>query len=230
MNRAKFMKKLELLLADISESERQEAINFYEDYFDDAGVENEQKVIESLGSPEKVARLIKEGLEDGSAGQGAFTENGFENFTEEKKEEITGYGSSKKSSVFEKWKDMGVSGWILLLIVVVFAWPLIGSVVTVAVTVLFAVAVAAVLLLFGLAIAGIAAIATGGILLASTIGVLFITPQQAMLFAGASLVLIGIGVLLLVCGIWVVKKAVPPLIRWFTEHVGKIFRKRGVAG
>lgn len=229
MNRTEFMKKLELLLADISENERQEAINFYEDYFDDAGAENEQEVIESLGSPEKVAQIIKEGLEDGSAEKGAFTEKGFED-SSGKKDEITGYGSSKKNSVFEKIKNMGVSGWILLLIVVIFAWPFIGSAVTVAATVIFAIFAAAVVLIFGLAIAGIVAIATGGILLASTIGALIVSPQHVMILAGLSLVLIGIGVLLLVCGIWVITKAAPPLIRRFTEYVGKIFRKEGAMG
>lgn len=230
MNRTEFMKKLELLLADISENERQEAINFYEDYFDDAGAENEQEVIESLGSPEKVAQIIKEGLEDGSAEKGAFTEKGFEDPALEKKDEITGYGSSKKKSVFEKIKNMGVSGWILLLIVVIFAWPFIGSAVIVAATVIFAIFAAAVVLIFGLAIAGIVAIATGGILLASTIGALIVSPQHVMILAGMSLVLIGIGVLLLVCGIWVITKAAPPLIRRFTEYVGKIFRKEGATG
>ena len=37
MNRIEFMKQLEKLLGDISESERQEALDFYNNYFDDAG-------------------------------------------------------------------------------------------------------------------------------------------------------------------------------------------------
>ena len=37
MNRKQFMEQLERLLSDISEAERQEALEYYEGYFDDAG-------------------------------------------------------------------------------------------------------------------------------------------------------------------------------------------------
>lgn len=59
MNRLEFMKQLEALLSDIPDSEKQEALQYYEDYFDDAGVESEQEVLESLGSPERIAATIK---------------------------------------------------------------------------------------------------------------------------------------------------------------------------
>ena len=38
MDRAQFMQELEKLLADISETERQDALGFYNSYFDDAGL------------------------------------------------------------------------------------------------------------------------------------------------------------------------------------------------
>ena len=44
MNRKQFMEQLERLLSDISEAERQEALEYYEGYFDDAGPENEGEV------------------------------------------------------------------------------------------------------------------------------------------------------------------------------------------
>ena len=44
MDRARFMQELEKLLADISETERQDALDFYNSYFDDAGAENEASV------------------------------------------------------------------------------------------------------------------------------------------------------------------------------------------
>lgn len=62
MNRLEFMQKLNALLSGISESERQEALQYYNDYFDDAGFENEASVIEELESPEKVAATIKKDL------------------------------------------------------------------------------------------------------------------------------------------------------------------------
>lgn len=78
MNRSEFMKKLELLLADISSEEREEALQYYRDYFEDAGMENEAEVIRELGSPEKVAATIKADLKsDGSVEAGEFTEQGY---------------------------------------------------------------------------------------------------------------------------------------------------------
>ena len=48
MNRAQFMEQLKKLLSDISEAERLEALEYYENYFDDAGPENEEAVIREL--------------------------------------------------------------------------------------------------------------------------------------------------------------------------------------
>lgn len=62
MNRADFMDQLESLLQSIAPTEREEAIQYYNDYFDDAGKENEQDVIEALGNPARVAENIKRDL------------------------------------------------------------------------------------------------------------------------------------------------------------------------
>jgi hypothetical protein len=59
MNRDGFMSQLESYLADISAAEREEALQYYNDYFEDAGPENEQSVIQSLGSPREIAENIK---------------------------------------------------------------------------------------------------------------------------------------------------------------------------
>ena len=60
MNRQEFFRRLEYLLRGIPEHERMDALAYYNDYFDDAGVENEQQVIRELGSPETVAQMILE--------------------------------------------------------------------------------------------------------------------------------------------------------------------------
>ena len=55
MNRIEFMDQLKDLLREISAEEREEALQYYEDYFADAGEEHEAEVIRELGSPQKVA-------------------------------------------------------------------------------------------------------------------------------------------------------------------------------
>lgn len=62
MNRVDFMKQLESLLQNISPAEREEALQYYNEYFNDAGAENEQAVMEALGNPAKVAENIKKDI------------------------------------------------------------------------------------------------------------------------------------------------------------------------
>lgn len=62
MNKDIFLYQLAQLLYGIPEEERDEAMDYYRSYFDDAGAENEAAVLEELGSPEQIAASIKEGL------------------------------------------------------------------------------------------------------------------------------------------------------------------------
>lgn len=77
MNRIDYMSRLALLLSDIPEGEREEAIQYYNDYLNDAGVENEEEVLAELGTPEQLAASIKEGLREGSREEGEFSESGY---------------------------------------------------------------------------------------------------------------------------------------------------------
>lgn len=78
MRRDKFMKELEYLLQDIPDEDKADAIAYYQDYLEEAGPENEEKVIQDFGSPERIAAIIRADiygtLEDG----GEFTEKGYE--------------------------------------------------------------------------------------------------------------------------------------------------------
>ena len=62
MSREEFMRQLEALLTDISEEEKREALSYYRSYFEDAGEENEERILKELESPQKVAATIKADL------------------------------------------------------------------------------------------------------------------------------------------------------------------------
>ena len=79
MNRIEFMTTLASLLQDIPAEERREAMQYYNDYFDEAGAQNEAQVITELGDPEKVAAIIKEGIEGFDEDAGEFTDTGYHN-------------------------------------------------------------------------------------------------------------------------------------------------------
>lgn len=58
MRKYEFLYKLEKALSSMDESDRNAAMRYYEEYFEDAGAENEQKVINELGDPEELAKTI----------------------------------------------------------------------------------------------------------------------------------------------------------------------------
>ena len=110
MNRAEFMRRLTELLGDVPPAEREEAIQYYNDYFDDAGAENESGVIASLGTPEEIARAIKAGLSDGGNG-GEFTESGFSGYTQIHRDEIMRTGETARQSGYSNnYANTGAGG------------------------------------------------------------------------------------------------------------------------
>ena len=60
MTRTEFLSALEQYLSPLPYEERKDALNYYEDYFDAAGPENEEKTAAELGTPAEVARKILE--------------------------------------------------------------------------------------------------------------------------------------------------------------------------
>ena len=60
MKRYEYLSQLEALLSALPETERRDALNYYEEYFDAAGPENEEATAAELGSPAEAARKILE--------------------------------------------------------------------------------------------------------------------------------------------------------------------------
>lgn len=94
MNRNEFILRLKQALSSMPEEERRRAVEYYENYFDEAGPENEAEVLRELGAPEKVAADILKNFHDVSqANKG-----------------------KKRTSAREKFRDMD-NGQKLLLVV-----------------------------------------------------------------------------------------------------------------
>ena len=72
MSRTEYMRQLESLLQNIPDTEREEALQYYNEYFNDAGSENEQNVIEALGNPAKVAENIKKDIFGNGYGENSY--------------------------------------------------------------------------------------------------------------------------------------------------------------
>ena len=97
MTREEFLQRLDkALLAQVTEEERTEAIQFYEEYFSEAGPEQEEAVLAELGSPEKVAAIIKANVpgsraeQEGCAVKGSFHSIRFIEWVDSVAAKITG--------------------------------------------------------------------------------------------------------------------------------------------
>ena len=55
MTKDQFLSELERKLKHLPADERADAVEFYREYFEEAGVENEQRVIAELKSPSHIA-------------------------------------------------------------------------------------------------------------------------------------------------------------------------------
>jgi len=106
MRKEEFLRQLEYLLQDIPEMDREEAINYYQDYLDEAGPENEEDVLREFGSPERIAAIIRSdhdgNLEDG----GSFTERGYE----DERFREPNYQLAKRMNLPEERTDDGRNG------------------------------------------------------------------------------------------------------------------------
>ncbi len=58
MNKYDFLSRLRTALSPLPQEERDAAMSYYEEFFSDAGEDNEQSVIASLGTPEDLAKSI----------------------------------------------------------------------------------------------------------------------------------------------------------------------------
>lgn len=234
MNRKEFIEKLSFLLQDISDEERHEALDFYENYFDEAGIENEQKVILELKSPERVAAITKDGLK-GQFEERIYAGNqGFSNDDYEMNYEITEPKSQEKkeNKIFDRWKQMDSQDRLILVIIgIVLCIPITFSIFGIVGGVFgigFSAVVAILCVIFGLWIVtfifhllAVILMVIGGI-------TLFIHPGAGMIYLGAGCILIGLGTTFGKLASWFFKDCIPHVVDTVSNALHKIFHSRSV--
>ncbi len=222
MSRKAFMARLDELLADITEAEKEEALSYYEEYFEDAGPENEEEVISSLVSPEKVAATIKAGLSENAQEEGEFSETGYTNSYYDVKDEVATINKRKGLG------GLGTGGWVIILILCLFALPVLGPLLLGVLGTIFGLLVAVVAVIFAVFVTGVALVASAIALVVAGFATLFSAPIVGVALLGAALVVAGIGILAAILGLWVVTKLIPPLLRGLVELIRKPFAGKGV--
>lgn len=214
MTREQFLFQLEQLLLDLPQEEREEALAYYREYLSDAGPENEAAVIEELGTPQKVAASIKDGLQSGGG-------------TVEQPPQMRGTVPTDGKRAAQRQGDSR-SKWILIILVAVFTFPLWIGVAGTA----FGLILAAIFTVLGVSFAGavIAVVGIIGGIITVLVGIVrFATGGFAsgMMTSGAGLVLVAIGCLSTVLMLVLFGKFVPWLLRAVSNlfHRGRKMRK-----
>lgn len=219
MNREDFLMRLSSLLQDVSEAEREEALQYYEDYFDDAGKDKEEEIIDSLGSPAEVAKNIKKEL------FGIETEE--EISREDRK--LTKYGSQAQREEEQKKATLPTWVWVLIVISLILLSPgIIGGVGTV-IAVICALAVAWFSMIFGFGMAAVVLlVGMVGLFIVGFAGVT-VSPMGTVGLIGGGLICGGIGILFLMLTVAMAGAATPAIWRGLVKlckWIGSLFTRK----
>ena len=209
MNRNEFLRQLERLLCDIPENERREAIEYYQNYFEDAGPEKEAQIIEELGSPQEVAASIKRNL---------FGED-YEDydFVKEKKHQ----------NAYENQQNKTTRN-IVLAVIIVLTFPLwIGilasafGILIAGIAVVFAAAVSIIAVVFCFFVMGFVLCGIGMVNLFTGF------PAVGLVLTAVGMFLLAFAVLGLIVVVWTVGRILPWTLRAVVRLCKKPFQKRG---
>lgn len=200
MNREEYLQQFKKNLIHISDAEKEDAVRYYAEYFDDAGAENEQRIIEELGSPVMLARKISAEAAIKEI-DGSNEERNSGSLTAE-----TGTGGLLKK------KRNGIGGNLFVIILLLCSFPIWLPLAIAASVVVFMVILIAFILVFCAVVIG-AAFALAGIVgfLAGFVS-LFTHFINGITVIGAGMVMAGFGVILFIAGKYLVKGIIALLV------------------
>ncbi len=228
MNKQEFMSQLEILLRNIPTQERIEALQYYNDYFEDAGVENEQEVLAALGTPEKVAENIKRDLY-----QNRYNESIEQDKVERGKELVKyqeGAQNTEQTTSTTSKKGWSTGAIVLCIILGIFVLPIIVpiaiAVVAVIVSLLIAVVAVIASVIFAIGVVAVVLLVTGVIL--AFVGCLGIalSPLAGLGVIGSGLIMVAVGLLFFMLTVLLVGKVLPTICTWIARGIGKLCRKK----
>lgn len=222
MNRIDFMAQLKRLLSDIPESDRNDAIAYYNDYFDEAGAENEAQVIQELGNPGKVAAMIRASLRNVEDSKGEYSETGYQEAGAEARRQ-----TPAERYAGEQPRRRGRIA--LMIILAIFASPFIIGVGGGAIGViigLVSVLCGIIVLLFGMAITGLVA---GIIGIVTGIIEMFVNPATGLLMVGSGMISLAVTLTLICLAVWLGVNIIPKLVRGIFNLISRVLH-RGIRG
>lgn len=215
MNRSEFLQALAEKLQCVTPEERAEALQYYNEYLDEAGPDDEERVIAELGSPERVANIIRAntpGAVFNSAAPKAPQPPKYDfppSATQAASASPTYSQTAPAYQAAPQGQTKPQYTWLGILLLVLLA-PIWGSIVIAIVSLLVGLAAAIIGVLFG----GVASIA------AAIFGIVTVGSSFA-LGMGSGLVSLGTCLLALALGLWMTCGMTLALIRFIPWGIRK---------
>lgn len=222
MRRTEFLAELERLLADLPEEERQAALQYYEDYFQDAGEENEQEAIRELGGPEKVAATIRADYYGNEFHEEDYDKKAY--MTKRPEKSSDGSGSTEKSA---PWTSRRLKVLLVVLIILTVVPGILGGLGT-AVCVVIGIVCAAIGICAGLVVGAAALMIAGIAVTAAGIGLFFDVLPMAMLVSGIGILIFVVGLIAVAGAVKLCAAVYPAMLRGFVNLCRRPFHRREV--
>jgi len=233
MNRTEFMRQLEMLLQTIPEMERREALQYYNDYFDDAGEENEREVLDALGNPAKVAENIKRDLYGADAVPTSSIKHPPVKYQDNNNQEQSKSKGKPEGNFFERmgtrFDNLPTWGQVLIVIALILFSPVLLGIVSAIIGAIVSLVAGWFSMILGFAITALVLVVLLFILVGTGIVLIAQAPMGALAVAGVGLLCGGIGILFLMLTVAMAGIATPAIFRGIAKLWRKFFGKKEVA-
>lgn len=206
MTRNEYMEQLKRYLRRLPKEDYENAVEYFSEYFDEAGPENEQQMMKDLGDPKEAARevllnLLEESVENGSAEEASRTE--------------TVKTFSEKALPEKKKRSPGKI--ILLAFLVICASPVSIALLIAGLAVLAAVVLVIAAVIFSLAVTSIATIVGGIMVVGFGATLVMRSLAAACMMVGGGFLLAGAGILFGVLTVYICK--------WCATGIGRLVNR-----
>lgn len=217
MNRAEFMRQLESLLQNIPQAEREAALQYYNDYFDDAGPENEKAVLEALVNPFRVAENIKRDINENGYREedlkGGSVRHPIVKYQDGEKGQDGGENESWSGTRKPESDDMPT--WLMVLCIIggILLFPVAISLASAVIGTVFGLIVGWFALILGFGVTAIVLFVVLVALLVAGVMCMLETPIASIALIGGGLFCGGLGILFLMLTVAMAAIATPAIFR-----------------
>lgn len=213
MSKRNYLSALRHELQALSDLEREEAIKYYADYFEDAELDTEAQITAEFGSPKELAKFI------------------LKNFPGVPQPLNKGKANQETKAVARKeTNDNSRMAKILLLILLAaITFPIWMPAFTAVCGIVLGIISVSVGTGIAFIIASVAVLLVGTFFAIYGICSLFVVPLTGMFLCGLGLLLGGLGILFIMISVWICSKLIPAIIRGIVWIFRKPFAKKEAA-